>query len=308
MTVTFFPLGGPVFGVSTEINLAFYDALRSMADMAPNELEGNVFRGKSDALKEAIVRHLWSEATGVMRMSDGLPNTGVCQLVNAYSISLGVSPVHCNDNTNIAQANSGLPSAFVGLGRWSSLRLCSPYSTAFAVEACFERGDTKTALDLIRRVWEPMTNAKLANYSGGLWEAMTTNGEPYHDSTSLVHAWSSSPVYLLPKYLAGLRPVEPAWKQWETRPVYAGLREVRATVQTPSGLLKVHWEFRIEDGSGSVVLEVPPDTKGTVLPPDGWLLDNRASTPGWSTAEALIEFGTTRLSLTRGVHEKTSVS
>jgi alpha-L-rhamnosidase len=158
-----------------------------------------------------------------------------------------VKPPHENEKENLIQPSSKLPLAFRGLEpRFDSAGLCSPYSAAFAVEACFTQDDGLGAVDLLHRVWGPMIDETHPNFSGGLWEAMTADGEPMHKNTSLMHAWSSSPVYLLPMYLAGSRPTRPGWKEWEAKPVYAGLDEVEAKVDTPAGLLQIRWDFRTD--------------------------------------------------------------
>lgn len=272
--VTFLPLSGPIFGVSTEINLALYDALKAMAAMAPSDKKNQELETKAASLKQAIVQHLWNEETGILRMSDSSPSTGLCAHVNAYGLSLGIKPPHQNDPENLLQPTSKLPLAFSGLEpRFDSAGLCSPYSAAFVVEACFKQNDGPGALDILDRVWGPMTDESHPNFSGGLWEAMNADGDPIHKNTSLMHAWSSSPVYLLPMYLAGVRPVTPGWKDWEASPVYAGLDEVEAIVDTPAGLLQIKWNFRIDgEARGFVSVDVPEGTRGVVSAPKGWLI------------------------------------
>jgi len=299
LSLTFFPLGGPVFGVSTEINLALYDALVSMATMAPTDQEKQELATKAELLKKAIVQNLYSEESGILRMSDNHPRSGLCAHVNAYGLALGVKPPHENDKDNLLQPNNKLPLAFKSLEpRFDSTGLCSPYSTAFAVEACFKQNDGLGAVDLLHRVWGPMIDETHPNFSGGLWEAMTAGGAPMHKDTSLMHAWSSSPVYLLPMYLAGIRPSTPGWKEWEARPVYARLGEVEARVNTPVGLLHIHWNF-CSDGEdcGFVSVDVPKGTKGVVYPPKGWLIGSGDWTCGYGNDGIPVGCGMTRLLL-----------
>ncbi|CAD0108018.1 unnamed protein product [Aureobasidium uvarum] len=297
--VTFFPLGGPVFGTSAEINLAFYDALMAMALIAPTALEKQKLMQKASALKQAIVQHLWSEETGIVRMSDSSPATGLCAHVNAYGMSLGVSPSHQKDRENLVQPSSKLPPAFRGLeARFDSSGLCSPYSAAFAVEACFKRDDGLGALNLLDRVWGMMVDKTSPDYSGGLWEAMTMDGQPLHKDTSLMHAWSASPVYLMPMYLAGVRPLKAGWKEWEAAPVFAGLEEVEAAVETPAGLLQIHWTFSGNGQTcGFVSIDVPKGTKGYIQPPKGWLIGSGDRTCEFTGSSVLVDSGKIRLLL-----------
>jgi alpha-L-rhamnosidase len=272
-----------------------------MAAMAPSNKETQELEVKADTLKRAIVQHLWSEETGILRMSDTSSPTGLCAHVNAYGLSLGVKPPHRNDTENLVQPSNKLPLAFQGLEpRFDSAKLCSPYSAAFAVEACFRQNDGPGALELLHRVWGPMTDESHPDFSGGLWEAMNADGEPTHKDTSLMHAWSSSPVYLLPMYLAGVRPTKPGWKEWEAAPVYAELDEVEAIVDTPAGLLQIRWSFETEgEDRGFVSVDMPEGTSGSISPPKGWLIGNGGWKCGYSENSIAVEHGATRLRLKR---------
>jgi len=288
--VTFFPLVGPVFGASAEINLALYDALKSMCVMASNNTDVEDFDRKAQSLKSAIVKRLWNADDGILRLSDTASSSAHSVHACAYAMILDLTPVHELDVYHVVNSSDGLPCAFKGEDRFESLGLCSPYSAAFAAEACFKRQEGVAAVDLIERVWGPMTNENDPDYSGCLWEAMTLKGKPYHDSTSMVHAWSSAPVYLLPEYLAGLRPMKAGWREWVAQPVAAGLQDIQMSVSTPKGQLEIHWIFDDEIGNGLVAVKVPPGSKGKVVPPIGWTFDQ-------GIIACCVEEGTRTLSL-----------
>lgn len=276
LSLTFFPLVGPVFGVSTQINLAYYAALLSMATMSKSVEETATLRARAGDVKASIVKHLYDQESGVLRLGEHETAAGIAQDVHSYGVALGVVPVHANELRNLTASDRTLPPTFAGLGpRFDSLQLCSPYSTSFAVEACFTRGHATAGIDLIQRVWGVMADESNPNFSGCHWEAMTLEGEPYHNSTSLVHAWSTGPVHLLPRYTAGLRATEPGWKKWEARPLYAGLDQVQASVPTPAGSVEIEWHFNEKTGRGSVSCTAPTGTLGTVYPPPGWAIQSR---------------------------------
>lgn len=274
LSLTFFPLIGPVFGVSTQINLAFVDALRSMARMAGDEAESRILGKIASGVEESIRAHLWDEASGILRLGDQSPSDGLAQDVNGYGISLGVSPKHGQDLSNLTQPGSELSAAFQGLGRFDELKLCSPYSSSFAIEACFVRDEADAGLDMIRRIWGLMANENNPDHSGCHWEALTLDGKPYHDTTSLVHGWSTSPIYLLPMYFAGLRPVEAGWRKWEARPISTSLSEVKASVPIASGEIKIDWSFDDQHEFGTVSCSGTRETYGSIYPPAGWLIED----------------------------------
>lgn len=272
--VTWFPMGGPVFGCSSQINLAFYDALNAMAAMSSVSESRYQYSTRAEMLKKNIVEHLWSKETGILKMSQTSPEDGLSQDVNAYGISLGVSPDHSKDEQNLSCLGTELPLAFERLERWDKLKVVSPYATGFAVEACFERGLGRSAVGLVEKVWGLMADPLHPNYSGGHWETMTTEGKPFHKDTSLMHGWSTWPVHLLPRYLAGVHPTQAGWKRWAVRPVLAGLDSVDVTIDTPFGNIEVLLRIQEQASTGEITLAVPIGTESEVFAPEGWTLAN----------------------------------
>lgn len=270
-------MGGPVFGVSGQLNLAYYDALKAMSSMCCISGTKDGFTDRAEKLRKAIVKHLWCENTGILKMSGNSPEDGLCQNTNAYSISLGISPVHTEDETLLECRDGDLPLAFQRLERWDKMKVVSPYTTGFAVEACFERGFGHSAVDLIRRVWGLMADQDNPNYSGGHWETLTADGKPFHKDTSLMHGWSTWPVHLLPRYLAGVHPVEAGWKRWAVKPVLAGLDSVEVVLDTVAGSIEVSLRIQELEGTGTINITVPVNTEAEVFAPKGWELDDNTS-------------------------------
>jgi hypothetical protein len=271
LSMDWFPMGGPIFGASGKINLAYYDALNAMTKMSALVDSNDIYFSRAAALKDSIVSHLWNNEAGIIRMSDITSPTGVCQDINAYAITTGVSPPHTKSETILsAPQGTDLPPAFQGLERWDEKKVVSPYASGFAAEALFERGRGSNALDLIERVWGLMADETNPNYSGGHWEAMKPDGTPITEDTSLMHGWSTWPVYLLPRYLAGVQPMEPGWTCWKVKPVLAGLESVDVQLSTAAGSIKVSLHILNKEGSGKITLNVPRGTVAEVFPPDGW--------------------------------------
>jgi alpha-L-rhamnosidase len=127
-------MGGPIFGASGKINLAYYDALRSMSKMCSSADAKDTFSSQADHLKESIISHLWNGDAGIMRMSDTVSPTGICQDINAYGVTTGISPFHSKSASFLtAPKDSQLPLAFQGIERWDQkkssqslrIRVCS---------------------------------------------------------------------------------------------------------------------------------------------------------------------------------------
>jgi hypothetical protein len=283
-------MGGPIFGASGKINLAYFDALKSMSQMSRVANVKDSFSSTASTLKSSILAHLWNEETGIMRMSDTVSPTGICQDINAYAITTGIAPyvqcpslfnalfhsnlsnrIHSQYELNLAApASAELPLAFQNIERWDQKKVVSPYSTGFAAEALFERNCGASAIELIERVWGIMADETGPDYSGGHWEAMKSDGTPITDDTSLMHGWSTWPVYLLPRYLGGVEPLEAGWSRFKVKPVLAGLTSVEVELSTRAGTISLSIQENRNTGELSIL--VPCETTAEIYAPDGWTI------------------------------------
>ncbi|SCO89957.1 related to alpha-L-rhamnosidase A [Fusarium oxysporum] len=283
LSMTWFPMGGPVFGVSTGVNLAYLDALNAMASMSPDSKTASEYSHQAANLKQALIHMLWNNEQGTMRPALSLDPDGVFQDVNAYAATLGVSTDHPKVAEGIFSASESLPFAFRGLDKWDKFALTSPYASGFALEALLAKNEGIKARELLSQVWGVMADQDSPNYSGAHWEAMKTDGSPFNHDVSLAHGWSSWPVFLLPRYLAGVYPLEAGWKRIGVEPVLAGLEEVRYSLETPQGHLSVVVHINEEGGEGSVKIVVPQGSTAVVRPPKSWVLENDAVIQGSGT-------------------------
>ena len=266
-----FPLGGPIFGASGKINLAFFEALTSLATMSTALNLPDKYSQQAQSLKDSIIQHLWSEQAGVLRMSDSAPMDGVCQDVASYAVTTGIVPPSPVPRSN----TSDLPLAYRNLPGWDRIQIVSPYASGFEAESHFASSNGSAAVDLIKKVWGKMADPTSANYSGGHWEAMKADGTPFGHDTSLAHGWSTWPVFLLPKYLAGAEPLEAGWKRWRVKPVLAGLAAVDASIDTVAGRVEVALRVREAEGRGELSVFVPARTVCEISAPEGWVVESK---------------------------------
>ena len=101
---------------------------------------------------------------------------------------------------------------------------------------------------------------------------MKPDGKPITDDTSLMHGWSTWPVYPLPRYLAGVEPVVPGWSRWKVKPILAGLESVEVQLATPAGDIKVILQMQESRGTGEIQLKVPFGTTAEVFTPERWII------------------------------------
>lgn len=266
-------MGGPIFGASGKINLAYYDALKSMGRLSGLVGATDSYSSQASKLKTSILSTLWNAEAGIMRLSDISSPTGVCQDINAYAITTGVAPPHPQAESTLSAPKSfQLPLAFQGIEGWDQKKVVSPYASGFAVEALFERNCGSSAIELVQRVWGVMADETGPNYSGGHWEAMKPDGTPITDDTSLMHGWSTWPVYLLPRYLGGLEPLEAGWSLFRVKPILASLDSVDVELSTPAGRIEVSLDMQEAASVGELSVKVPRGATAEVYAPEGWII------------------------------------
>lgn len=122
--------------------------------------------------------------------------------------------------------------------------LTTPYMRFYELEALCNLGLHDLVLSGIRDYWGGMLSQGATSFwekynpaeSGTQHYAMY--GRPY--GKSLCHAWGASPVYLLGRYFAGVRPLKPGYEEFEIRPVLGDMEWFKASVPTPNGDIQVH--------------------------------------------------------------------
>jgi hypothetical protein len=134
------------------------------------------------------------------------------------------------------------------------------------------KNEPAKALDLLHQVWGAMADESNPNYSGAHWEAMSRHGKPLNHDVSLVHGWSTWPVFLLPRYLAGLHPLEPGWKTIGISPVLADLDKVTYELELVRGHIKIEILIDRSREEGTLRITLPVGTKGVVSLPRPWTL------------------------------------
>ncbi|MCX8064969.1 MAG: family 78 glycoside hydrolase catalytic domain [Candidatus Hydrogenedentes bacterium] len=139
---------------------------------------------------------------------------------------------------------------------------CGVYIASYVIEACFREGNPELG-------WKLLTNN--SEYS---WKEMLRNGATaclevwkpeMKMNMSWCHAWSSSPIYLVYEYVAGLKPALPGWKEIEISPVKLNdLPEMFLIKTFPN---ESYCSVHIKDGV--YVYNLPLSLKCSYLVPDG---------------------------------------
>ena len=130
----------------------------------------------------------------------------------------------------------------------------SPYMEKYVLDALCDMGYIDEAVQRMKRRYREMVEY---DYST-LWEYWNKDG-------TLNHAWSGGPLITMSKYIAGIKPLDTAYKTFEIRPHMGGLNFIKCTV--PSARGNIVLEICKTDGHINMEVTIPPCTQAEIYLP-----------------------------------------
>ncbi|MBN2309618.1 MAG: family 78 glycoside hydrolase catalytic domain [Candidatus Hydrogenedentes bacterium] len=234
------------------VNAFYYRALRAAASlMRAAGRPGDAYDARAERVRTAFVERLLDGDTGVFR--DG-PASAHCSLhASGYALCFGLVP----------EAN--LP-AVVDLVRTRRLD-CGIYGAPYFVEGCYKAREHELAYDLM--IASRDTNSWYQMLASGATTTMEAWAPDLKWNTSWCHPAGATPVYLIIRYMLGLRPAEPGWRSVAVDPqLPAGLDWVSLRFPTVAGPIEARYEkgkpyrltvpadVEVEAGAAAVPVEV----------------------------------------------------
>lgn len=140
-------------------------------------------------------------------------------------------------------------------------RMASSYMEVYVLQAMCEMGYVSEALDRLEERYETMVRTNISEGYTTLWE--------YYEAGQGTknHAWSASPVYLLSKYVGGLRPTAPGYQKYEIVPNFSRSSTVFMTAETVLGTISVNAALDEVANTCTMNLELPEGGIATVAVP-----------------------------------------
>jgi hypothetical protein len=198
-----------------------------------------------DHLRQAIHRCFWDGERRVYRTAirtDGTLSPLANQFGNAMAVLTGICPpelrrellqritrpgnLHFQPvgecNLQIERIMPGEEHLIIPFGMH--------YPASFLVEAMFQNGMDLEAHRMLGHYWGPYLDEPV-------FPEVLVPGR----NSFLCHDWGCGSAYLLQKYVAGLRPAAPGWKEilWEPHP--GPLQHCRTQVPTPHGVIAIDY-------------------------------------------------------------------
>ncbi|MEW6998389.1 alpha-L-rhamnosidase C-terminal domain-containing protein [Colwelliaceae bacterium BS250] len=138
----------------------------------------------------------------------------------------------------------------------------SPYMEKYVVEALFLMGEAEFGLQRMKKRFKKMVEHPQITT---LWEGWGIGNDGYGGG-STNHAWSGGGLTILSQYVAGIYPLEVAYKTFKVRPILAGLTDVSARVPSIKGEIGV--DLKKSGNQLTINLTVPAGTQAVLQLPD----------------------------------------
>lgn len=214
-----------------------YGALLAMAELT----DDRSYRQKAELLRQAIRKKMLVNG----RFVDSPESNHTAIHSRMFPLFFGVgTPEECS---GIAQCGMA----------------CSVYGAQFLLDSMFNAGMEYEALKLITSEGERSWLNMIKQGSTISMEAWSNETKPNQDWN---HAWGAAPANLIPRCIAGIRPLEPGFRKFAVTPHPAGLKQF--FMQIP---IAGNRKIKVEYLAGNLQITVPENSYAVVkeqqLPP-----------------------------------------
>ena len=201
-----------------EVNLVpncyLYAALGAMA-----ELTGDAsYRERAERLRQAVCRELRKGD----RFTDSRGSTHSALHSALYPACF-----------NLAELTDAMKEVILAKGM-----ACSVYTAQFLLEFCLENGMSEHAFALLLSHGLRSYHNMLAKGATIAMEAWDDTFKPNQDWN---HAWGAAPANVIPRCIAGIKPLEPGFRKFSVTPHPGTLREFRIKHPTPAGPIELEY-------------------------------------------------------------------
>jgi len=249
--------------VNTVVNAFHCHALTLMSRIARvlDRIEDQArFSKQANLVRASINRLLFDQSRGVYVDGEGSRHASLHS--NMFMLAFGLVP----DDRR---------SAVVSFVKSRGMA-CSVYGAQHLLEALYRNAEDKHALDLMTathdRSWWNMIRVG-STMTLEAWDLKYKNNLDWN------HAWGAAPANIIPRFVLGVRPLEPGFRKVVIQPQPGSLERISGTVPTRRGPIAVSLEANrrgpremrlvIPAGTAAKVGLGPRDKKPAVLVVDG---------------------------------------
>lgn len=236
------------------LNLFFVMALRAIAkifEICNDKTAMTRYRQQADRTACAINNKFWVKSKKLYQtyIGEQAINNHFAELTQALAILANIT-----DKPNIHILQKKL------LQHNNNLVATTLSQSLYKFEAILSTGE-EFAGDVFERInndWGDM----LYNGATSFWETLKGQAD-FSYAGSLCHGWSAIPAYFFQKYLLGVKPLTPAFKNFQVTPLLSVIDSASGVVPTPYGEIKMSWRKSGENYEGRIT---HPEEIELVLP------------------------------------------
>jgi len=234
---------------NTVVNSFHFHSLRCMSEIAEalgKEEDQKFFNERAEKVRKAIMENMFDETRGIF--TDGI-GTGHGSLhANMFPLAFNLVP-----QKNIQSVTEYIKTRGMA---------CSVYGAQYLLEALYNTGEARYALDLMtaetKRSWMNMLN---------VGSTMTTEAwdEYYKPNLTWNHAWGAAPANIIARRMMGIQPLEPGFGSFVINPQPGYLN--RAEIKMPVIRGTILCNLTNNEGEWEMEVSVPGNCRATVLFP-----------------------------------------
>ena len=202
--------------VNTVVNAFYYHTLllmQQIAETVGNGADAQAFRQDAQQVYQSFQSAFYNPQTGLY--VDGSGTTHSSLHANMWAVAFGLVPADKQDTVVHFVKSKGMA--------------CSVYGAQYLLESLYLAGEEQAALDLMTsedsRSWVNMMRE-------GSTISMEAWGIAYKPNQDWNHAWGAAPANIIPRFVAGIRPLEPGFSKALIHPQPATLNQFQ--IQTPT--------------------------------------------------------------------------
>ena len=227
--------------VNTVVNAFHYRTLVCMAQIATALGRGQDqrrFAGQAERVKAAINSLLVDPERGVYVDGEGSQHASLHS--NMFALAFQLVPRERRQSVVAFIKSRGMA--------------CSVYGAQYLLEALYLNGEHEHALGLMTARHDRGWHHMLASGSTMTWEAWD---HKYKNNLDWNHAWGAAPANIIPRFLMGVRPLDPGFTRVLIQPRPGPLAQASLTTPSILGPVSVRFENHPEKPF-ILTVEIPP--------------------------------------------------
>ncbi len=216
--------------INTVVNAFHYRTLVLMGRMATalgKTEEAVFFQERAGKVKTSFHQKLFNQEQGLYVDGEGSAHSSLH--ANMFPLAFGLVPeAHVASVVNFIQSRG---------------MACSVYGAQYLLESLYRAGEASYAASLLTsqedRSWYHMIQA-------GSTITMEAWDDQYKPNQDWNHAWGAAPANIIPRFLMGVRPLEPGFAKVLIQPQPGPIQHASLKLPTIRGTIQVAWEMREE--------------------------------------------------------------